>query len=464
MVPLRPLSLAGGRCQALRRAARGAAGASLAMASGWPGQLARHLARPLRRQRPAAQCGPPPPRLDFAARRHSANGATAEAAAPAAGLGAERSFPSAPPRSQEGFESRWLPSRTADGLPLYCGIWSSPCRSSRPRGIVIYVHGFGSHVHDPRGFEDNILRPLWQQGYGVWGFDSRGQGRTGQAAGQLGDIGHGDDRMTDLSTVIAAAAQHFPGAALFLMGHGLGGSEVLSFMSLHGQSPEGQAIRGLLLLAPCCKITSRHPLLLRLLMRMESMKGTTHLQISDLWTPSSLSKDITDKRFPATTLDQVFRTVDRDGSGMLNPEEFERALNGELAMGLTAEEAQATFRRFDTDSDGHISIDELILHITAHHPEDDYCMKTFKVDTDFDWFSRSMRAPAVETPLLLVHGRNDKVDPFEEAAAFVKATHSEDKTIVPFENLRHGVAMDMDAPRVLEELRKWLGARTAHLE
>merc|ERR1712099_211637 len=117
-----------------------------------------------------------------------------------------------------------------------------------------------------------------------------------------------------------------------------------------------------------------------------------------------------------------FRVADRDGSGQLDLQEFGRAVNTEMGLGLSAEEVQETFARFDGDSDGFVSIEELVREIVAHHPEDDYCLTAFKVDTDFDWYERSMDAAKISCPVLLIHGRSDRVVRFEDAGEFVGKT------------------------------------------
>jgi len=360
----------------------------------------------------------------------------------------------------DGFQHHWIESDCDDRMLIYCGVWKN--RSiHRHRGVVIYMHSFGSHVHDPRGFEENIMEPLRHQGFGVIGFDGRGQGRTGKAAASFGAIGDGADRLDDLGTVLRFAQQQFGNTPLFLMGHGFGGTEAACFLSQRSTSEEAKAIKGLVLLAPCCNVDNFIPMILRVIIKMESWRGTTHLNINDLFNHAALSKDITDARLSGKNLKVLFGTVDRDGSGLLDLKEFERALNKELGIGLTHEEVVATFNRFDDDQDGHVSIEELIHHISAYHPEDDYCLRTFKVETDFDWFTRTLRPTEIHVPILLVHGRNDKIQRFCDAVKFVRSTSSADIKIAAFDDLRHGIAMDMDAPIVFKEIQNWLKARTS---
>jgi len=368
----------------------------------------------------------------------------------------ELPLPAPPQECGRNFFHRWLRS-SGDGTPIYSAVWEGD--RSPPRAVIVYAHCFASHVHDPRGFQEKLLQPLAGRGFAVWGYDGRGQGRSGKAANRFGDIGKGEERMDDLATVIGAAQAHFAGVPVYLMGHSMGASDMLAFMSLRGGSVEGRAVQGLALLAPACDLQGRFSPFLRFLLKLEAWRGTTHFKVQDLWQTSAISKDLAHAGLRATDLAHLFHTCDRDGSGLLDVEEFERAVNKEMGLGLTREEIEASVEEFDRDKDGKVSIAELLRRLCASHPERDYMLSQFKLDTDFLWYDRVLNPSLVEPPLLLVHGRRDRVNRYEAARNFVEQAVSLDKTVKTFEDLRNGVAMDMDAPLVFSEVLAWLDAR-----
>eukprot|EP00927_Polykrikos_kofoidii_P022367 TRINITY_DN20905_c0_g1_i1.p1 TRINITY_DN20905_c0_g1~~TRINITY_DN20905_c0_g1_i1.p1 ORF type:complete len:517 (+),score=67.72 TRINITY_DN20905_c0_g1_i1:172-1722(+) len=337
---------------------------------------------------------------------------------------------------------------------------SNPVASQRwpaARGAVVFAHGFGSHVHDPSGFEQSLIERLSDNGYRVWGYDKRGHGRTGRASGRFGDIGAGEARMDDLATVIdAARAELEPGTPLFIMGHCMGGSDALAFLSREDHLMQARAIDGLILLAPRCDRGGVFSLPMRFLIKLD---GLTHVDVSEVFDRRDMSKDVSRMQLTAEQLMHIFHTCDRDKSGYLDRDEFATALNREMQLNLDQAAIAETFSRVDTSDDGLISVDELVRKLAIFHPEDEFCLKQIPVTNDFIWYDSVMDASKVSVPLLLIHGRNDRVNKFEAARDFVEASASSDRTIKCIDGLRHGVAMDMDAPRVRDEVLDWLAAR-----
>jgi len=59
---------------------------------------------------------------------------------------------------------------------------------------------------------------------------------------------------------------------------------------------------------------------------------------------------------------RVFRHMDEDGNKKLNLEEFKTGLE-EIHLELSEDEINEIFKKFDTDEDGNISVDEFIIGI-----------------------------------------------------------------------------------------------------
>jgi len=59
---------------------------------------------------------------------------------------------------------------------------------------------------------------------------------------------------------------------------------------------------------------------------------------------------------------RVFRRMDEDGNKKLNLEEFKTGLE-EIELELSEDEINEIFKKFDTDEDENISVDEFIVGI-----------------------------------------------------------------------------------------------------
>jgi alpha-beta hydrolase superfamily lysophospholipase len=258
-----------------------------------------------------------------------------------------------------------------------------------------------------------------------------------------------------LTVKIDAARQRFPKSPLFVMGHGNGGSEALAFLG--EECEQAKAVQGVVLLSPRCDRGSYYSRFLQFCIKVHSIK---RIDVQDVWDTRDISKDFRHMRLPAATLKHIFQTCDSGDSGKLGLAEFARALNTEMRLGLSTEEIQETFKKFDADGSGQVSIDELVTTISYYCPEYDYCVKSLPTSIDFAWYDDAMKPERITAPTLLVHGLQNRVNTFEAAKCFVNAMSSEDKTIQCFESLRQGTACDLDAPRVLHSVVSWLDART----
>lgn len=113
-------------------------------------------------------------------------------------------------------ETRW---KSNDGLDLYACAWTP---DGDARAVVALVHGLGEHC----GRYAHVAAHLNQAGYAVLAFDQRGHGKS---AGKRGYIPSYDALMDDVALLLSQAAARFPGKALYLYGHSLGGSMVINY-------------------------------------------------------------------------------------------------------------------------------------------------------------------------------------------------------------------------------------------
>ncbi|KAL8973162.1 MAG: hypothetical protein Q9183_000125 [Haloplaca sp. 2 TL-2023] len=107
-----------------------------------------------------------------------------------------------------------------DGMRLYMKTWKPP---SSPLAKVVFVHGFSDHCntyHDlfPSLARRNIL---------VYAFDQRGWGRSVKQVSQRGLTGTTAQVLDDMTSVLQSCLPTT--VPLFLMGHSMGGGQVLHY-------------------------------------------------------------------------------------------------------------------------------------------------------------------------------------------------------------------------------------------
>ncbi|KAJ4286146.1 hypothetical protein N0V90_013495 [Kalmusia sp. IMI 367209] len=127
-----------------------------------------------------------------------------------------------------------------DGKKLYTKTWK-PEGPAKAR--LVFLHGFSDHCNAYNDF----FPTLASKGIEVYAFDQRGWGRSVQKPSEKGNTGPTtrvlDDITSFLKTVIPCPIP------LFLMGHSMGGGEVLLYMST-GPEEIRKHIRGFLLESP----------------------------------------------------------------------------------------------------------------------------------------------------------------------------------------------------------------------
>src|SRR5579871_4355326 len=121
-----------------------------------------------------------------------------------------------------------------------------------PKARLIFIHGFSDHIN-----AYGILFPtLATLGISTYGFDQRGWGRSVHSPSEKGNSGPTTLVLSDITSFIKSVlASSSPddddgkNPPLFLMGHSMGGAEVLCYIA-QGPSDVVSQIRGFLLNAP----------------------------------------------------------------------------------------------------------------------------------------------------------------------------------------------------------------------
>ncbi|KAG6357016.1 hypothetical protein INS49_014892 [Diaporthe citri] len=132
---------------------------------------------------------------------------------------------------------------------LYTKTWLPDDPITNTKAKLVFVHGFSDHVGRYYGFFPHLAR----SGIAVYAFDQRG---WGQSVSRPADRGHSGPTATVLSDIAAfikgsALPAEPTGAPLFVMGHSMGGGEVLALASTP-EYEEGivSRVRGWVLEAP----------------------------------------------------------------------------------------------------------------------------------------------------------------------------------------------------------------------
>ncbi|CAG0936560.1 acylglycerol lipase [Thermoflexales bacterium] len=133
---------------------------------------------------------------------------------------------------------------TPDGTDIYTQAWlpddapSSDAPSNGvPQAIMLIVHGLGDHS----GRYGNYVDYFVPRGYALYGFDTRGHGRS---SGVRGHVDRFDRYVEDLERRAAEARSDWPHAPLFVLAHSLGSLMGLSYARQHLDQLTGLIVTG----------------------------------------------------------------------------------------------------------------------------------------------------------------------------------------------------------------------------
>ena len=443
------------------------------------------------------------------------------------GAGASAVPPScAPPEGLgPGFSHTWHTAR--DGTKLYIAEWDGVTGSERalPRAVVVVGHSFGAHAH-AAGMQAQLLLPLAQAGFAVVAYDKRGHGRTGVAAGRFGLIGSGAERLGDLGEVIAHASEQHPrwgrqGTApardlpVVLLGHGMGGDEVLAFLggppaAVSGGGawprPEAAAVSGVVLLAPSLDTAGSAALCTLLHLTASLAPGGLAAPAAQLRRERKEAKQLRKKQKQQQQQQQQQQQTAgaADGSGAdlhamllevrsaleasagaelvgaaatLTARQFGAALTDQLRLRLPRAQLAAAAEAFEAaggaDAEAgaaSVDLDEFMRSVRSAGAPDAFCLRGVPAPTlaELSAYFRFLRADAVlpqrlSLPLLWLHGAADALSKLRPVESFFAQVGAADKQLVPLDELRHGVFGDADAPRACADALAWVEALCAKL-
>jgi acylglycerol lipase len=100
--------------------------------------------------------------------------------------------------------------------------WQSWRPDAPPRAIVVLVHGASEHS----GRYAHVATRLVADGYGTYALDHRGHGRS---QGPRAVVDRIDNATADLDQLVLIARDANPGAAIFMLGHSMGGTISLRY-------------------------------------------------------------------------------------------------------------------------------------------------------------------------------------------------------------------------------------------
>jgi len=107
----------------------------------------------------------------------------------------------------------------------------------KARAHLAIVHGVAEHS----GRYANLVQRGVSGGYGVWGFDLRGHGRS---PGKPGHIRSWSEYQQDLTAFLHLIAERDPGVPRFVLGHSLGALIVLDFIEAPRPDLAGAILSG----------------------------------------------------------------------------------------------------------------------------------------------------------------------------------------------------------------------------
>ncbi|CAI7669653.1 unnamed protein product [Penicillium palitans] len=138
-----------------------------------------------------------------------------------------------------------------DGLELYAKTWKT---SGSPLAVLAFIHGFSDHCN---AYHD-LFPTLVSAGVEVRSFDQRGWGRSVKKSRDRGNTGPTSQVLSDIHSFLQSLPSR-PDVPLFLMGHSMGGGQVLNYIfnpesPYNGDKSTRPKFAGVLLYSPLIAI------------------------------------------------------------------------------------------------------------------------------------------------------------------------------------------------------------------
>ncbi|KAI0834191.1 hydrolase [Hypoxylon sp. FL0890] len=131
-----------------------------------------------------------------------------------------------------------------DGLSLHTKSWLP---STAPKAKLVAIHGFSDHIDR----YDDFFPTLARRGIAVHGFDQRGWGKSVRKPADKGRSGPTATVLADIAAFVREKAlSDNDGVPVFVLGHSMGGGEVLTFASTPQYDDIIGRIRGWIAEAP----------------------------------------------------------------------------------------------------------------------------------------------------------------------------------------------------------------------
>jgi alpha-beta hydrolase superfamily lysophospholipase len=123
---------------------------------------------------------------------------------------------------------------TPDKANIYTQAWLP---DNTPQAIILIVHGLGEHSGRYGHYVDYFV----PRGYALYGFDTRGHGRS---SGVRGHVDRFDRYVEDIDRRVAEARSDWPRTPLFVLAHSLGSLMGLSYARQHPDQLTGLITSG----------------------------------------------------------------------------------------------------------------------------------------------------------------------------------------------------------------------------
>jgi acylglycerol lipase len=177
-------------------------------------------------------------------------------------------------------EEGWL--TLADGHKLYTKTWKT---ESSAKARLAFIHGFSDHINT----YNNFFSTLASKGIEVYTFDQRGWGKSVTKPSERGHSGSTTKVLDDITSFMRTLIPS--PVPLFLMGHSMGGGEVLCYAA-QGPSDVHRHIRGYLLESPFVDFNAKSkPSLITVYLGRLAGKILPHHQLTNKLDPKLICRD-----------------------------------------------------------------------------------------------------------------------------------------------------------------------------
>ncbi|NBG86946.1 alpha/beta hydrolase [Isachenkonia alkalipeptolytica] len=125
---------------------------------------------------------------------------------------------------------------------IHCKKWTKG-DPSQVKAVIQIAHGMGEHI----GRYDDFARFMVQQGYGVFGNDHRGHGKTPEKSGIYGHLSDEDGWRTtvmDLNYLREEIEKQYPDKLVILIGHSMGSFLARDYVQEFGDHVQGLILSG----------------------------------------------------------------------------------------------------------------------------------------------------------------------------------------------------------------------------